>query len=165
MKHVVLIAFFWLLAAPAGWGQATEIPLVADPPASYFRLTEDAFTATYGFNDTARAIIRLYYAKWETGKRIMYIAGAPASLVTALGRHYEAGPYGAGVNYASYYYDPWVAPVVSTLLAGTIFGFIKATKWNRRQLYEAIRRYHDTRRLPDSVPPALLAALLPTRPD
>lgn len=165
MKNLLLSALLLLLTAGASWGQATQIPLEADPPSGAFRLSEDAFLDTYGFNDTARAIIRLYYAKWTAGKLIMYIAGTPASAVTALGRHYEPGPYGAGVNYNAYYYDPWVGPVVSTLLAGTIFGLVKATKWNRRQLYQAIRSYHDTHRLPAPVTPALLAKWLPARPD
>lgn len=46
----------------------------------------------------------------------------------AVGRHYETGPYGVGVNYQKYYYDPWVAPVTYSLLAGSAFGLIKATK-------------------------------------
>ena len=131
-----------------------------NPPTSAFRLSEDAFLTTYGFNDTARAIIKLYYRKWGAGKRIIYIAGLPASAVTAVGRHYDMGPYGVTPNYNSYTYDPWVAPVISTLLAGSVYGFIKATKWNRRQLYQAIHAYQTTHRLPATVSPALLAPLL-----
>ncbi|MDO7887405.1 hypothetical protein [Hymenobacter cheonanensis] len=53
-----------------------------------------------------------------------------------------------------------MAPVVYSLLAGSVYGFIKATKWNRRHLYQAIRTYRATHRLPAQVTPALLAAAL-----
>jgi hypothetical protein len=160
MKHFLLsFAALFLLGSEVR-AQGLLSTMNDNPQPGEFRLSEEEFGSTYGFNDTAQAVIRLYYRKWNAGRRIMYIAGIPAGPVVAVGRHYETGPYGVGVNYQKYYYDPWVAPVTYSLLAGSAFGLIKATKWNRRHLYQAIRAYRATHRLPAQVTPALLAASL-----
>ncbi|RPD46989.1 hypothetical protein DNI29_12580 [Hymenobacter sediminis] len=132
-------------------------------PAPYeYRLSELGFEETYGFNDTARAVIRLYYAKWKTGLRIMQFSGAPVPIVSVLGKHYNPDPRTGGVapNYNSYYYDPWVAPVAFSLLGVSAFGFGKTTAWNRRQLYHTIRQYRASHQLPKQVTPALLTSYL-----
>lgn len=160
MKSFLVLTCLVLGASGGACAQGLLSTMNDHPQPGEFRLSEEEFGNTYGFNDTARAVIRLYYHKWNTGRRIMYIVGIPAAPITAVGRHYDTGPYGVAPNYQSYYYDPWVAPVVYSLLAGSAFGLIKATKWNRRQLYQAIRTYHTTHKLPAQVTPALLAAYL-----
>ncbi|WP_152559977.1 hypothetical protein [Hymenobacter sp. IS2118] len=151
-----------LAGAPAARGQDAAAAMMAQPATSDYRLSERGFEDAYGFNDTARAVIQLYYARWKTGLTIMKYAGYPVPVATALGRHYEPNPrtYGASPNYSKYYYDSWVAPVVFSLLGVSTFGFIKATIYNRRQLYTVIRQYRATRRLPASVPAAALRPYL-----
>lgn len=151
-----------LTGAFAARAQDAAAAMTEHPATSDYRLSRAGFEDAYGFNDTARAIIRLYYGKWNTGRHIMQFAGAPVPLVAVLGRHYEPDPrtYGAAPNYSAYYYEPWVAPVVYSLLGVSAFGFIKATVFNRRQLYTAIRQYRATRRLPPAVRPATLAPYL-----
>lgn len=158
---------FWGLAGVAGLPAAraqtaaTTAAAMTENPSPYeFRLSELGFEETYGFNDTARAVIRLYYAKWKTGRQIMQFVGAPAPVVSVLGRHYRADPATGAVPNSSYYYDPWVAPVAYSLLGGSAFGLIKATVWNRRQLYRTIRQYRATHQLPKQVTPALLTTHL-----
>lgn len=146
--------------APAARAQDAAAAMTDHPATSEYRLSAGGFQDAYGFNDTARAVINLYYAKWKTGLKIMRYAGYPVPVVGVLGRHYEPNPatYGASPNYSKYYYDPWVAPVAYSLLGISAFGFIKATRYNRRALYAVIHQYRATRRLPPSVP---LTALQP----
>ncbi|MFD2718285.1 hypothetical protein ACFST9_06135 [Hymenobacter monticola] len=148
-----------LTAAGTAQAQDAASAMVANPSTDAYRLTERGFDDAYGFNDTARAVIHLFYAKWKTGKKIMQYAGVPVPVVSVVGKHYNPDPrtYNVAPNYSSYYYDPWVAPVAFSLLGVSAFGFGKATKWNRRQLYAAIRTYRATRRLPAFVTPQLLA--------
>ena len=149
-------------AAPAARAQDAAAAMTEHPAPGDYRLSAAGFQDAYGFNDTARAVINLYYAKWKTGLKIMRYAGYPVPVATALGRHYEPDPrtYGVAPNYSKYYYDPWVAPVAFSLLGVSAFGFIKATLFNRRALYEVIRQYRATRRLPAAVRPAALRPYL-----
>ena len=149
-------------AATQAQAQYASSAMVEQPPTNAFRLSQRGFYDAYGFNDTARAVINLFYAKWGMGKKIMHYAGVPVPVASVLGKHYNPDPatYGAAPNYSSYYYDPWVAPVAYSLLATSAFGLGKATKWNRRQLYQAIRTYRATRRLPAFVTPKLLMPYL-----
>lgn len=127
--------------------------MVEQPAKSDYRLSAASFEDAYGFNDTARAIIRLYYSRLKSGRQIMQFAGAPVPVVAALGRHYEPDPrtYNAAPNYSKYYYDPWVPPVAYGLLAVSLFGAIRAISHNRSTLYGLIRRYQATHRLPAEV--------------
>lgn len=162
-KHVPTIAFaISFVTAINARAQDAASAMVELPSTDAYRLTERGFDDAYGFNDTARAVIHLFYAKWKAGKKIMRFAGAPVPVVSVLGKHYNPDPrtYNVAPNYSSYYYDPWVPPVAYSLLAVSAFGFGKATKWNRRQLYAAIRTYRTTRRLPAFVTPKLLTAHL-----
>ena len=160
----LLLIFFLIGFAAATQAQDRDVAsaMVEQPPTSAFRLTQRGFYDAYGFNDTARAVINLFYAKWGSGRKIMQFAGAPVPVITALGKHYNPDPatYGVAPNYSSYYYDPWVAPMAYSLLGISAFGLGKATKWNRRQLYQAIRSYRATRRLPAFVTPKLLMPYL-----
>ncbi|OGX83852.1 hypothetical protein BEN48_03565 [Hymenobacter glacialis] len=163
-NFTILIALtgLGLAGASAARGQDAAAAMMEHPATSDYRLSARGFEDAYGFNDTARAVIQLYYARWNTGLKIMKYAGYPVPVATALGRHYEPDPrtYGAAPNYSKYYYDPWVAPVAFSLLGISTFGFIKATTYNRRQLYTVIRQYRATRRLPASVPTAALRPYL-----
>ncbi|MCA8832624.1 hypothetical protein [Hymenobacter pini] len=158
------LLFLLLILAGAARAQLGEPGPMPEQPAPYeFRLTEASFEEAYGFNDTARAVIRLYYSKWNTGRRIMQFAGYPVPLVSAVGRHMGETTTSSGVivpNAGTYYYDPWVAPVAFSLLGVSAFGLGKATAWNRRQLYTAIRQYRLTHKLPAQVTARLLAPYL-----
>ncbi|UOQ76080.1 hypothetical protein MUN84_15915 [Hymenobacter sp. 5516J-16] len=157
------LSFLISLTAAQAQDAAATAAAMTDKPGQYeYRLSELGFEETFGFNDTARAVIRLYYAKWKTGRQIMQFAGAPIPIVSVLGKHYNPDPRTGGVapNYSSYYYDPWVAPVAYSLLGVSAFGLVKATVWNRKQLYHTIRQYRASRQLPSQVTPALLAPYL-----
>ncbi|MCC3153896.1 hypothetical protein Q3A66_13290 [Hymenobacter sp. BT770] len=132
------------------------------PSKDQYKLSRAGFEDAYAFNDTARAIIRLYYAKWKTGRNIMRFAAIPVPVITAVGRQYEPNPatYGASPNYNAYYYDSWVAPMAFSLLGVSAFGVIRAVNNGRDQLYQVIRQYHATRRLPAAVCPAALVPYL-----
>lgn len=151
-----------LSGVPAAHAQDAAAAMTDNPATSDYRLSKASFEDVYAFNDTARAIIRLYYSKWNIGRNIMRFAGAPVPVIAAVGRHYEPDPrtYGVTPNYNKYYYDPWVAPMAYSLLGVSAFGLIKATTYNRRQLYTVIRQYRATRRLPASLRPALLVPYL-----
>lgn len=162
LKYAALLVFTSLGAAPAARAQDAAAAMTEHPAPGDYRLSVAGFQDAYGFNDTARAVINLYYAKWKTGLKIMRYAGYPVPVATALGRHYEPDPRTGGVapNYSKYYYDPWVAPVAFGLLGVSAFGLVRATLFNRRALYEVIRQYRATRRLPASVRPAALRPYL-----
>jgi hypothetical protein len=167
MPNYTLTAFITatglaLSGAPAAHAQDAAAAMTDNPATSDYRLSRAGFEDAYAFNDTARAIIRLYYSKWNTGRNIMRFAGAPVPVITAVGRHYEPDPrtYGVAPDYSKYYYDPWVAPMAYSLLGVSVFGLIKATTYNRRQLYTTIRQYRATRRLPTTLRPALLVPYL-----
>ncbi|WP_139924415.1 hypothetical protein [Hymenobacter sp. DG01] len=167
LKRVLIatpLVFTSFAAAHAQDAAATAAAMTPTAAPYEYRLTVRGFEETYGFNDTARAVIRLYFAKWKTGLRIMQFAGAPVPIVSVLGKHYNPDPRTGGVapNYSSYYYDPWVAPVAFSLLGVSAFGFGKTTVWNRKQLYHTIRQYRASRQLPRQVTPALLMPYLQT---
>lgn len=157
LLFLLLMALF--ARVPAVRAQDAAAAMIENPVPSDYRFSRAGFEDAYAFNDTARAIIRLYYAKWTTGLRIMKYTGYPVPVITAVGRHYEPDPrtYNVAPNYSKYYYDPWVAPVAFSMLGVSTFGFIKATSYNRRALYKTIREYRATRRLPAGVRVAALA--------
>lgn len=157
-----VLAALNLASAPDARAQDAAAAMTAQPATGDYRISETEFERTYGFNDTARAIIHLYYAKWNTGRNIAQFAGAPGSLAVALGRHYDTYPnsYGTVPDYGKYYYDPWVAPVVYSSLAAVVFGLIKAGRHSRRNLYDAIRQYRATRQLPAGLRAASLVPYL-----
>lgn len=142
--------------------QSSADAMTEHPTKPDYKLSRAGFEDAYAFNDTARAIIRMYYAKWRTGLRIMRCAAIPVPVATAVGRHYEPNPatYGITPNYNAYYYDSWVAPTAFSLLGVSVFGMVRAINNGRDQLYQVIRQYRATRQLPLSVRPAALRPYL-----
>jgi hypothetical protein len=161
-KLTLLFLFALLIIARPGKAQSSAATMTEHPSKSEYKLSRAGFEDAYAFNDTARAIIRLYYAKWNTGRNIMRAAAIPVPVATIVGRHYEPNPatYGASPNYNAYYYDSWVAPVAFSLLGVSVFGMICAVNNGRDQLYQVIRQYHATRRLPAAIRPAALVPYL-----
>lgn len=161
-KSTLFLLLLLLIATRSGWAQSSADVMTEHPSKDQYKLSRAGFEDAYAFNDTARAIIRLYYAKWKTGRSIMRFAAIPVPVITAVGRHYEPNPatYGASPNYNAYYYDSWVAPMAYSLLGVSAFGVIRAVNNGRDQLYQVIRQYHATRRLPAAVRPAALIPYL-----
>ena len=161
-KSTLLFLLALLIIARPGRAQSSASTMTEHPEKSQYKLSRAGFEDAYAFNDTARAIIRMYYAKWNTGRNIMRFAAIPVPIVTIVGRHYEPNPatYGVTPNYNAYYYDSWVAPTAFSLLGVSVFGMIRAVNNGRDQLYQAIRQYHTTRRLPLSIRPAALVPYL-----
>ncbi len=164
MKKIYYFFTLTLLAAlpRIATAQSAAAAMVEKPVKSDYKLSPQSFEDTYGFNDTAKAIIRFYSSRLKSGQRIMRYAGAPVPVITALGRHYEMDPRTnyASPNYSKYYYDPWVPPLAYSLLAVSTFGIIRSLTHNRQQLYGVIRRYYATRRLPAEVPARVLRPYL-----
>ena len=161
-KSTLFLLLFLLISVRPGRAQSSAATMTEHPSKDQYKLSRAGFEDAYAFNDTARAIIRLYYAKWNTGRNIMRVAAIPVPVITAIGRHYEPNPatYGASPNYNAYYYDSWVAPMAFSLLGISAFGMICAINNGRDQLYQVIRQYHTTRRLPTAVRPAALIPYL-----
>jgi hypothetical protein len=161
-KFTLPFLLLLLTIARPGKAQFTAASMVEHPQKSEYKLSRETFEEAYAFNDTARAIIRLYYAKWNTGRNIMRFAAIPVPIVAIAGRHYEPNPatYGASPNYNAYYYDSWVAPTAFSLLGVSVFGMVWAISNGRDQLYQVIRHYHATRKLPESIRPATLVPYL-----
>ncbi|MDO7846616.1 hypothetical protein Q5H92_09630 [Hymenobacter sp. M29] len=161
-KSTLLLLFSLLAMGRPGHAQTPAATMTEHPDKSDYKLSRAGFEDAYAFNDTARAIIRMYYAKWNSGRKIMRFAAIPVPVVTLVGRHYEPNPatYGASPNYNAYYYDSWVAPTAFSLLGVSAFGVIRAVSNGRDQLYQVIRQYRATRRLPPSVRPAALVPFL-----
>ena len=161
-KSTLLFFLASLLIARPGRAQSSAETMTEHPGKSDYKLSRAGFEDAYAFNDTARAIIRMYYAKWRSGLNIMRFAAVPVPVATIVGRHYEPNPatYGVTPNYNAYYYDSWVAPLAFSLLGVSAFGMIRAVNNGRDQLYQVIRQYHATRRLPLAVRPAALQPYL-----
>ena len=161
-KSTLLLLLALLLVTWPGRAQSLAATMTEHPSKPDYKLSRAGFEDAYAFNDTARAIIRMYYAKWNTGRNIMRFAGIPVPVVTIIGRHYEPNPatYGATPNYNAYYYDSWVAPTAFSLLGISVFGMIRAASNGRDQLYQVIRQYHATRQLPLAVHRAALVPYL-----
>jgi hypothetical protein len=159
-KSTLLLLLALSLIARPGRAQSLAETMVEHPAKSDYKLSRAGFEDAYAFNDTARAIIHMYYAKWRNGLKIMRFAAIPVPVVTVIGRHYEPNPatYGVTPNYNAYYYDSWVPATAFSLLGVSAFGVIRAVNNGRDQLYQVIRQYHTTRRLPPAV---RLAALRP----
>ena len=154
MKNIHYFSFLVGLLLPRlVAAQPAAAAMVEKPAKNDYRLSPQEFEDTYGFNDTAKAIVRLYSGRLKSGLRIMRYAGVPVPVITALGRHYEPDPRTNNVapNYSKYYYDPWVPPLAYSLLAVSAFGSIRALTHNRQQLYGILRRYYVSRRLPAEV--------------
>jgi hypothetical protein len=161
-KSTLLPLLALLIMARPGRAQSPAATMTEHPDKSEYKLSRAGFEDAYAFNDTARAIIRMYYAKWNTGRNIMRFAAIPVPVVTVVGRHYEPNPatYGVTPNYNAYYYDSWVAPMAFSLLGVSVFGMVRAINNGRDQLYQTIRQYDATRRLPLSIRPAALVPYL-----
>ncbi|GAB3870250.1 hypothetical protein GCM10028824_18660 [Hymenobacter segetis] len=161
-KSTRLFLFALLIIARPGQSQSPAATMTEHPDKSEYKLSRAGFEDAYAFNDTARAIIRMYYAKWNTGRNIMRFAAIPVPVVSLVGRHYEPNPatYGVTPNYNAYYYDSWVAPTAFSLLGISAFGMIRAVSNGRDQLYQVIRQYRATRRLPLSIRTAALVPYL-----
>ena len=143
----------------------SSVQVMAEHPMSgEYRLSEGAFEDAYAFNDTARAIIRMRYSKRNTGLNIMRIAAIPVPLVALIGRHKNptvtVTSSTVTIDPNSYYYDSWVAPTAFSLLGVSLAGLILSANHGREQLYQEIRQYRTTRRLPASVRPAALVPYL-----
>jgi hypothetical protein len=161
-KSTLLLLLALLPITWPGRAQSLAATMTEHPSKPDYKLSRAGFEDAYAFNDTARAIIRMYYAKWNTGRNIMRFAGIPVPVVTIIGRHYEPNPatYGATPNYNAYYYDSWVAPTAFSLLGISVFGMIRTASNGRDQLYQVIRQYHATRQLPPAVHRAVLVPYL-----
>ena len=151
--------------------QNTLVQAMAEQPMpGEYKLTREAFEDAYAFNDTARAIIRMRYAKRNTGLNIARWAPLPVPLLALIGRHQNPTVTVTNttvtVSPNSYYYDSWVAPTAFSLLGVSLAGLILAGNHSREQLYREVRQYRLTRRLPATVhPAALVPYLLEVRQD
>ena len=166
MPKISTLLLLWLLLLGASQARAqSSVQTMAEHPMpGEFKLSEGAFEDAYAFNDTARAIIRMRYSKRNTGLNIMRFAVIPVPLLALIGRHKNptvtVTSTTVTIDPNSYYYDSWVSPTAFSLLGVSLAGLILSANHGREQLYQEIRQYHTTRRLPASVRPAALVPYL-----
>lgn len=168
MKKLYLFALYsGVLLANAGPVRAQNMlvqTMSEQPMPGEYKLTREAFEDAYAFNDTARAIIRMRYAKRNTGLNIARWVLVPVPLLALAGRHQNptvsVTSTTVTVSPNSYYYDSWVAPMAYSFLGASLAGLILAGNHSREQLYREVRQYRLTRRLPATVHPATLVPYL-----
>ncbi len=132
-------------------------PAAEKPKSEEYQLDHAEFLTRYGVSDTARAIINMYYKKRGSALLTIQIAavvsaaaGAVAGATSSPSSSSSSNPNmpssSRDVEYAG-----WVYPAVGVPFSAMVFGLAKMGAWNRLQLYQNLRQYHEKRVLPTKI--------------
>jgi hypothetical protein len=169
MRKSILLLFLLLGFAGTAYAQFNSFsnwPSAEKPAAEDYKLSYEDFALRYGANDTARAIIDMYYQRFNGGRAIASIASGVTSTLGLIAnaqadaQAQKNQPPGQVAQVGDRVYPGWVYPVLGVGLPLTIFGFVKMATWNRLELYQVLRRYHQSHQLPPKVASRLTLALV-----
>ncbi len=115
-------------------------PVQDAPTAEEYKLTEEDFQQHYAANDTAAAIIHLYFTKRNKGLLLNQIFGTAGVAVSTVDRvqQQQQAPYG---QTATAERAAWVMPALLATVPVAIGGLIYAANWSRIDCYRMLRRY------------------------
>jgi hypothetical protein len=111
---------------------------------SSYKLPKHTFIELYAFNDTARAIVNLYFER-HAHSRIIF--GTALGILTMIR---VAGPVQSetiGPPPATTTYHPWVYPALGVAGVTTIAGVLYQESYNRKSLLEKLIEYEGAKRL------------------
>jgi hypothetical protein len=111
---------------------------------SDFKVSRGAYLDYYGYNDTARAIINMYFTKRKGTKIIAYSNLGFLTLIRVAGQE-ETSPLDPNADVK---YKPWVVPAVVAAGSVAIFSLIRADAWSLRSLVKTIYTYERSGVLP-----------------
>ncbi|CAA9289025.1 MAG: hypothetical protein AVDCRST_MAG56-4527 [uncultured Cytophagales bacterium] len=108
-----------------------------------YKLPKSELMARYAFNDTARALVNLYFERHAEGRIFSGVTLATTALVHAAGK--EEPPLGQ--DYATITYKPWTYPALGVAVISCIAGFVHQSNFDRKSLVEKLIEYEGTRGL------------------
>lgn len=108
-----------------------------------YKLPKSELMARYAFNDTARALVNLYFERHAEGKIFSGTTLATTALVHAVGK--EEPPIGQ--DYATITYKPWTYPALGVALISCIAGFVHQSNFDRKSLVEKLIEYEAASKL------------------
>ena len=111
-----------------------------EPSSEEYKLTEDDFLQQYAANDTAAAIIHLYFTRRNKGLLITNIFATTGTAIATIDRvqqRPQQGPYGQTTPERA----GWVLPALTASIVPTLGGLLYAAGWSRISCYRLLRRY------------------------
>ncbi len=103
-----------------------------------FKLPKSAYLSTYAFDDTAKAIINLYFGKRSAPKTILYTNLVTVPIIRVGGQNQQPPPS------TEVTYKPWVTPAAVVLAGVTLFSLIRLNKWSLKKLVKTLYAYQKT---------------------
>lgn len=112
--------------------------------ASSYKLPKHTIIEQYAFNDTARAIVHMYFER-HAHSRIIF--GASLGIITLIRVAGPVQPETIGPPPAKTTYQPWVYPALGVAGATTIAGMLYQQSYNRKSLLEKLIEYEGAKGL------------------
>jgi hypothetical protein len=116
-----------------------------------YKLKKANFEEQYAFNDTAKAVIRLFFQKRMAALTIAAAMGVPLALVRAAGTQDTRTVSLRGGVTTSRQYGSSVVPLLVVIGTAEIYAFSKASRFSRKRLLETLIDYERNRALPASL--------------
>jgi len=101
-----------------------------------YKLSKEDFEEQYAFNDTARAVIRLFFQKRTAALRLGSAMGLPLLIVSAAGTKRTQTVSLRGVSAPKTSYEPFVVPALIGIGAVWVYVLIKAGHFSKKSLLE-----------------------------
>jgi hypothetical protein len=157
--HRVLIQQVWSIICFAFVVQASQVSAQTPNPQrerisrldtanlkkAEFKLTKNAHLEQYGFNDTARAVINLYFTKRKGTQVLAYSNLGFLAVIRAAGQE-EKSPLDPSSEVS---YKPWVIPALVVAGGVAVSSFVRLDVWSLKSLMKALYTYEKTGVLPD----------------
>lgn len=108
-----------------------------------YKLTKDELITRYAFNDTARAVINLYFERRTLGRVLIGLAGGLLPPARFAGQEQQV----AGQDASGTSYRPWVYVAAGMSMATLVTGLGHYAAFDRKSLVEKLIEYEVSSKL------------------